>query len=74
VVETRSNTTGTLHVIALRVEMAGFHLVVGALWRETSDGISGEVSASNIGQHEAALMTLAGVCALSFASVSATRQ
>jgi hypothetical protein len=71
VIETRSDATGRLCVIALRVEMAGFHLVVGALWRETSHGISGGVSASNIGQHEAALMTLAGVCALSFASVGA---
>ena len=63
-IETRSDTTGTLRVIALRVEMAGFYLVVGALWRETSHGISRGASASNIAQHEAALMTLAGVCAL----------
>ena len=69
-IETRSDTTGTLRVIALRVEMAGFYLVVGALAGDQSR-ISRGASASNIGQHEAALMTLAGVCALSFASVDA---
>jgi hypothetical protein len=74
VIETRSDATGTLRVIALRVEMAGFYLVVGALWRENSHEISEDVSASSIGQHEAALMTLAGVCALSFASAGATPQ
>jgi hypothetical protein len=74
VIETRSDATGMLRAIALRVEMAGFHLVVGALWRDPNHGISGDVSASNIGQHEAALMTLAGVCALSFASVGAAPQ
>jgi hypothetical protein len=74
VIETRSDTTGTLRVIALRVEMAEFYLVVGALWRENSHGISRSGSEPNIGQHEAALMTLAGVCALSFASVGASPQ
>jgi GAF domain-containing protein len=67
VIETRSDATGTLRVIALRVEMAGSDLVVGALWRESSTG----TSVLGIHQQEAALMTLASVCALSFASVGA---
>jgi hypothetical protein len=67
VIETRSDATGTLRVIALRVEMAGSDLVVGALWRESSTG----TSVLGIQQQEAALMTLASVCALSFASVGA---
>jgi GAF domain len=74
VIETRSDATGTLRAIALRVEMVGFPLVVGAVWRENSHGSSGDASASSIGQHEAALMTLAGICALSFASAGATPQ
>jgi hypothetical protein len=74
VIETRSDAKGTLSVIALRVEMAGSHLVVGAVWREASRGISGEIGAPIIGQHEAALMTLAGVCTLSLASGGSTPQ
>jgi GAF domain len=63
-IETRSDVKGALSVIALCVETAGSHLVVGALWRETSTG----TSVLGIHQQEAALMTLAGVCALSSAS------
>jgi GAF domain-containing protein len=74
VIETRSDAIGTLRVIALHVEMAGSHLAVGALWRVASRGISGEIGAPIIGQHEAALMTLAGVCTLSLASVGSTPQ
>jgi GAF domain len=74
VIETRSDATGTVRVIALRVEMGESPLVVGALWRETSHGISGEIGAPIIGQHEAALMTLAGVCTLSLASAGSMPQ